>query len=429
MILSLLAYGYNDLFTFFKYIVLQLPESIARQFHLYYFIFDTFGGQYTGYSHGWFRNFLVEPHSTLALSILLVIIILVKKDGMFTGNLFGSLFGGLLLGIIFSIDAFIGVISISWYTLTLLIESWNRKMSISRLVSNVVVYFSPVALIFIILYTLKIINPGSSYLILKPYFKMILCSPIYFFIDYGPICLLAVIGIYLLFRNRKIMDYSPFIILAIICLFFMFFVNLAYIGSTQMIRKGGMIIRIPLILFSGISIKYLFDNYLNNKAYIILYSSILLALPTPFIDIYMLSNWKAKTGVSFVKQEDFKAYQWIKEKLPEDCIIQDYPNGITPLLAFGERRVSLGDWHHAKSSGNRTEQVASRFKEIRQLFETDDINLVVTIMKKYPIDYIYLNPETRKIFIKGSKKFDIYTNTFKKVYSENEISIYKVNII
>lgn len=423
MTISLVAYGYNDLFVLFKYIVLKLPESWVKFFHLNYFIMDAYGGQYTGYSHGWFRNLLVEPHSTLALSLLFILIILMKRHTR-TSIKTNYLFQGLLLGITLSCDAFIGTISICWYMTNFFIELWIKKRNESF--TNFIISLIPMFLIFITLCSLKILNPGSNYLVFKPYYKMIICSPLYFLIDYGPMSILSVVGIFLLIRTKNLKHFSFLISLTIVCLFFMFFINLAEIGTTQMIRKGGMIIRIPLITFSGITLIYLFERYHYKKISTILGLIILLAIPTPFNDIYMLSDIKTNSGIHLVKTEDFKAYQWIKKNLPINCVIQDFPTGITPLVAFAERRVCLADWEHARASGVGVQKVAKRHRDIKQLFKTNNINLAINIIKKYSIEFIYLNSSIRLKFKKGSKKFDIYPNLFKKIYCKDGISIYKV---
>jgi hypothetical protein len=426
MVLSLFAYGYNDLFVMFKHMVLSLPESIVKQVHLDYLVQDVQGEQYTGYSHGWFRNFLVEPHSTLALSILFVVVILMKREERFVGK-GKNLFRGLLFGMIFSIDAFIGAISICWYSLNLLRELLNKNMLFRKNVYYAVWFFLPIGLIFAFLYGLKIVSPGSSYLVLKPYGKMIILSPLYFIIDYGLMSVLGFLGIYLSVRHKESGIYSTYITLILTCLFFMFFVNLANIGSTQMIRKGGMIIRVPLIIFSGVSLKYFFNKYYSKMILAVLCLAIVIALPTPAFDMYKLSDWK--TGASFIKQQDMKAQQWIKISLPKDCIVQDFPTTITPILAFGERRVAMGDWEHAISSGIKPDEVASRFKKIKQLFETDDPYVAYQIARNFFIDYIYLNGTTREKFVKGSEKFETNGDLFKLVYARDEVEIYKVGAL
>jgi hypothetical protein len=191
-----------------------------------------------------------------------------------------------------------------------------------------------------------------------------------------------------------------------------------------MFRKAGAIIRIPLIFFSGICLQYLIGQYHEKRVLSFLFLSIVIALPTPFIDLYRLSHWE--TGGIFIKQEDLEAQHWIKTNLPNDSIIQDFPMETTPIVVFGERRVALGDWMHAMTSGIVDDKIKERFIEIRRLFETGDPNVALDTARKLSIDYIYINNYTREKFEKGSQKFDTAVNLFQKVYSDGGVSIYKV---
>jgi hypothetical protein len=402
----------------------MLPESIIQQFHLGYFLTDTHGEQFTGYSHGWFRSFLVEPHSTLALSILFIVFIFVKREGIFVSEYDRGAFRGLLLGMIFSIDAFIGAIAICWYTLATIYEWLKGRSCLRNPIYLMIWTYLPIVMIFIFLYMVKIISPGSTHLILQPNFQMIILFPLYYLIDYGPMGILGLVGIYLLIKYREIGRHESLIIMVVTCLFFMLLVNVSPVATTQMFRKAGAIIRIPLIFFSGICLQYLIGQYHEKRVLSFLFLSIVIALPTPFIDLYRLSHWE--TGGIFIKQEDLEAQHWIKTNLPNDSIIQDFPMETTPIVVFGERRVALGDWMHAMTSGIVEDKIKERFIEIRRLFETGDPNVALDTARKLSIDYIYINNYTREKFEKGSQKFDTAVNLFQKVYSDGGVSIYKV---
>lgn len=425
MILSLFAYGYNYLYVLFMYGVSLLPESLINRLHLQFLIRDLNGEKFTGYSHGWFRNFLVEPHDTLAISILFVLIILLKKEGTVISDRTRSLLKGLLLGMIFGFDAFIGVIAICWYGFATLNEYFKAKITAFDYLHRMVWVALPIGAILVFLYLVKIISPGSSHLVLHPDLQMILLSPFYYLIDYGPLGILGAGGIYLLIKDHELNRYFLFVILAFVCLFFMFFVNLSPVGTTQMFRKAGMVIRIPLVLFSGVFLQHLFKRELLKKWIPAVLLLIVIALPTPLVDMYRLSDWKA--GASFIKEEDLEAQQWIRKNLPGDSIIQDFPLTTTPIVAFGERRVAIGDWEHAKSGGMMIEKISERFLEIKKLFQTEDPNVALQIARKFSIEYIYLNAYAREEFVKGSQKFDAHLNLFEKVYSQGGVSIYKVS--
>jgi len=141
--------------------------------------------------------------------------------------------------------------------------------------------------------------------------------------------------------------------------------------------------------------------------------------------MYKLSDWKGTN--SFLSYSDYAACNWIKNNLPDDIVIQDFPSDITKLLAFAERQVALGDWEHAAKSGvAKPIPVADRFGDIKQIFESDNTELSVSLIKKYSINYIYLTDNNRQMFKVGSKKFDVHKDIFKQVYAKNGVSIYKI---
>ncbi len=421
MVIGLVAFGYNDVFILAKFLLTNVSESVVTQLHLNQLISEK-GEQYTGYSHSWFRSFLVEPHTTLALSLLFITLLLVQREGKTQTDGRRVVFKGVLLGLIFSIDAFIGTISIIWYSFMLTYISWKNKIHVRSAIKHLILLSMPVVTVFILLVALKIIPIGESTLIIKPYVKMMLLSPIYFVIDYGPISILSIYGIYLLIKKKITLEIQ-FVVLAFISMFFMFFVNLADIGSTQMFRKAGLVLRIPLLMLSGISLNYIMAKN-SYKLKSILAAAIILAIPTPIIDVYKLSDWR--TAKSFLTYSDYEACKWIKSNLPENSVIQDFPSGITKLLAFAERRVALGDWEHAKSGGIKPSALHDRFSDIKKIFESEDIELTLSLLKKYSIEYIYLSDSDIEKFKVPSLKYDIYKERFEKIYSKNGVLIYKL---
>lgn len=422
LIISLLAYGYNDLYILFRFVVSFLPKGITELLGLTYFIDDAYGSSFSGYSHGWFRNFLVEPHSTLALALTFLFVSLRIKNG--SEKISFNLFMGGLLGFIFAIDAFIGAIIISWAFIEI-IATLRKSKSIRNNILSVISTFFPVVLTFSVLYLLGIIAPGGNALIVKPYSKMLLLFPIYFFVDYGPQIVFSVIGVSYLKTNPKLLKESfPFIRLFGVALCFMFFINISDIGTTQMFRKAGMIIRIPMVFYSGVFLENISSKWLSYRNLTVI-TCILLAIPTPFLDIYKLGSVSDKASTIFVKTEDVEACKWIKDNLPADAILQDFPGSTTPIVAFAERRVSLGDWEHAKSSGAAPEKIKERLDRIKEIFSCNDPVRAYNASKELNIDYIYVNQRCRSIFPSSPMTFK-ESKFFEEIYDKNGIAIYKL---
>ena len=66
---------------------------------------------FSGFSHGFYRFFLVEPQSALAIAVILMIFILYKTDI----NIYESIIVGILIGILFGIDAINGIMIMLWF--------------------------------------------------------------------------------------------------------------------------------------------------------------------------------------------------------------------------------------------------------------------------------------------------------------------------
>lgn len=429
LLMSLLLYSYNDLFVFFKNLVSFLPQSLINFMHIKYFIMDEWGQEYTNYSHGWFRAFMVEPQCSLSLSIVLFSMIIANKYGFLANSKPIAGLQTFLLGINLAVDAFIGLVFGVAYAIAVIYELFFAKKAKQCFISLCTMILIG-GFILLCLFILQIFEFGKSYLTIQPYKKMIFLSIPYFIIDYGPMFIFGVLGI-IYVVSRKISSQSSvrfLTVLLVISLFFMFFVNIEGIGSTQMIRKAGKVFRIPLLIFSGIFLSNILSNFsfLLKKKAIIVSILTLIALPTPFIDVYTINNTKGVAKEYFVSSVEMEAYRWIKENTEENAIVQDLPGALTPLAAFAERRTALGDWEHARCYGIGVQRVSERHKEIyRELFGGKSIDKKVKIIKKYNIRYIVINRKTVKKFPNVIKKFDKFPQYFSKVYCQAGVTIYK----
>jgi len=429
LFISLLMYSYNDLFVLIKWLTLHLPKNLIDFLNLKYFIVDEWGQEYTNYSHGWFRAFMVEPQCSLSLSIVLLLIIIANKYSFLPKS--RSIVGlqAFLLGINLAVDAFIGLVFGVAYAIAVIYELFFAKKAKQCFISLCTMILIGGFIVFC-LFILQIFEFGKSYLTIQPYSKMIIMSIPYFIIDYGPMFVFGVFGI-IYVVSRKISSQSSvrfLTVLLVISLFFMFFVNIEGIGSTQMIRKAGKIFRIPLLIFSGVFLSNVLfkSNIVSKRNAAVVGILTLIALPTPFIDVYTINNTKGVAKEYFVSSAEMEAYQWIKENTEENAIVQDLPGALTPLAAFAERRTALGDWEHARCYGIGVQRVSERHKEIyRELFGSKSTDKKVKIIKKYNINYIVIDQKTVKKFPNVIKKFDKFPQYFSKVYCQAGVTIYK----
>lgn len=421
LIISVFAYGYNDLYIAFTHLVTLLPQDLMQSLGLKYFIDDAYGGRFSGYSHGWFRNFLVEPHSTFALSLSLLLVTLKLKEQR--DEIGSHLFMGCLLGAIFAFDAFLGAIMVSWTLIDETIALIKRRADL-RDCMRAMTTLVPVMAVLLLLNLLGIITQDGSGLMVKPYVKMLLVSPIYFFIDYGPQILFAAFGAYFLKKDGKLLASRSLLTLFGVAAVFMFFVNVKDIGTTQMFRKAGMIIRIPLLFYAQVFL----DNIAKVQfryAHLMVGACVIIAFPTPFLDIYKLGDDGANSHIAFVRNQDVEACRWIKDNLPVDAIVQDFPSDITPIFAFGERKVSLGDWEHAKSGGASPAELKERIDKIKVIFSDPDPLVAYKILKQLNIDYLYVNRRCVELFGTTTDKFR-QSGFFNRVFHNDEVAIYEI---
>ena len=430
MVVSLLAYGYNDLFVFARSLLAVLPDTLMTQTIWHRFFIDESGQQYTGYSHSWFRSFFVEPHVTLTLSMLLAMINVSKKHGFFPDRKRVAIIQGILMGCAIAMNAFIGLLFALSYGLFGTYRYLTNKFEMETL-KSIVMAMSGVVSFLGFMFFFKMVQPGYHSLVIKPYASMLVLSPVYLFIDFGPVIILGTVGWALVVKKWNKADDSIvfFTILAMASLFFMFFVRYSDIGS-QVIRMGGMTFRFCLVVFAGISIQQILQRYGQKSTILgITIASILMALPTPLVDIYRISTFdKPSEETFYIAPQDVRAYQWIKKNLPEDAVVQDMPTGITGLAALAERRTVLGDWQHAMDYQIGTPRVAERHNDIyRTLFQGNDVNSALYVIREYGIQYVYVGPEARKKCNSDAlEKFEQFPEYFKKIYLDQEVVIYKV---
>ncbi len=421
LFISVIAYGYNDLFFIFKKMAALLPPVLVTKANLNYFIQDSYGGNFSGYSHGWFRNFIIEPHSTFAL-ILSFLLLYLGHTRSESHNIV-KVVSGFILAFIFACDAFIGVIVLTSTLISYAASIPKDELITFRSVTGAFSLLVPVIMMTGLLYTCRVIAPHGSHLTIAPATKMLLLSPAYLLIDYGPQLLFSTAGLFTL-RSFSLRDRgaTPLIILLVVSLFFMFFVNLSDIGTTQMFRKAGMVLRIPLLVLSGIFLQRFFKAPQSITARAGVFAMILVAVPTPFIDVYRLGSYCA---ASVIPLEDYKASQWVSRNTPHSAIIQDFPGATTPFFAFGHRRVALGDWEHAKSSGIVPKEIEIRHEMIRRVFSSQAVEESWRLCRLLGIDYLYVNERSKQFFGPLGQSFSD-PNRFDPVYSGNGVVLYRV---
>ncbi|MGH7767730.1 MAG: hypothetical protein ACREQP_09775, partial [Candidatus Binatia bacterium] len=427
MVIVAAAYGYNSIYLAARWITEYVaPETLSQGGLVQKLFVDDWGQQYTGYSHGWFRSFLVEPHTTLALAAVFSAIAVSRHHGFFPNTLFPAIVQATLLAFSLAMDSFLGMLVVLSYGFYGLFQFARFKFKGADIWNSLIITSAIAILIVAFMFFAEMVSFGHRSLAFVPYTAMIVFSPLVFVIDYGPMFFLGGIGLFLALRRQCADDYGFFIVLCFVALFFMFFIRYPDVG-TQIARKSGTALRIALVVFSGLALRELLFRPNGDVYKYALIGFVALAVPTLIADIWRISTFdKKEEKTYYVNRQDYDAYLWMRQNTSPSDLIQDLPSGISNIPAFAQRRTALGDWVHAENYQVGTQRVRSRHKEIfRTLFQGHDIDNAIRVMDQYNIRYLYMGTEAAgALSAQAREKFAFVPNQFKKVYAQNGVALY-----
>ena len=422
--LALCCYSYSYLYV----VALKAWTVLTGNSHLNIFGYNL--PVFSGFSHTFYRFFLVQPQATLGMAIMLMIFSFYGKKQTLYG--FGII--GLLTGLLFGVDATNGIMLGLWLGcmsfFAVLINEDKRIL----VVKNHLLSLACAGLIYACFFAIEMysLRTGKGVLQLNLNWFSILMGPFYFMLEYGPMLILGVAGMIKLFKKKETFRnwVYPYIILFSIALFFNFFIT----NPTETffgLLKATRVIPICLLAFTA----YLWsDGLQTNKIKAVTAFLLVIAFPSFFMDNFIASNI-AKPS-TFVRQSDMEAARWIKKNLPKQAIIQAEPNypgidgqykpkysySIIPI--FAERRTAIGAWKVSSQEHSGRDKVGERFHSIKKMFATTDINECIKILDKYNINYIYVGALEKKLYAEGIKKFINNTN-FELIYSKKGVFVFK----
>ncbi|MGQ9609137.1 MAG: hypothetical protein ACUVWN_07540 [bacterium] len=434
MILALFAYSYNGIYALSKPLLQSLGNTFTWINSIAYF---------SDISNGYFRDFIVEPHSLLALSSIFTVLFILQDCSYIPRNKQESVLLGILFGIMPGVEGFIGITMILWLCVTFFYIIYKHRTSnngifrYKELIPGYAISMFVMLIAISALFLLGIFTAKTNILLLRPYKIIILLLPIYSLVEYGPFFVLALGGISLCIKKKIKNELSPIFLLCMLSLFLILFVR-HFAEPNHVLRKSGKVMQISLLIFSGVCLDYYIVNKL--KAFkIVLTLVIAIGAITTIIDIYRFSNIYDTSKTTYVRPSDYKACEWIKDNTPLDAVIQSKPGYISTndptepyfeyslISMFAERRMAVGDSLHASIYQIGQEKQSKREKEINEIFKTFDIDRSIQLIRKYGIDYIYVGITELEMYGVGVLKFATAQNYFEKVYSKNDVNIYRFN--
>lgn len=427
IILALCCYSYSGLYV----TGLKPWRGLAVEEHLKIFGYNL--ALFSGFSHTFYRFFLVQPQASLALAIMLMIFSLYRRNQ--TLYTFGIV--GLLLGLLFGVDATNGIMLVLWFAcISSFVFLINKQERISIAIRHLFSLACAI-IVYCVLFSIEMYSfqTGRGVLQINPNWFGILIGPVYFPLEYGPMLLFGVVGMIKLFRQEKNLNHwgYQFVILLCIGLFFVFFVT----SPTEThfgLLKATRIIPISLLALTA----YFWQrSFQTRKIMIMTIILVLMAFPSFFTDNFIASD--ISNPSTFVRRSDMEAAKWIKKNLPLNAIIQaesNYPgidNQYEPKYCysfvpiFAERRTAMGEWKVSSQEHSTTGEVGKRFHSIKKMFSTTSLNECIEILERYNIDYIYVGELEKYLYPEGIKKFYQNKRNFEQVYSLNGVEIFQIH--
>jgi hypothetical protein len=369
-------------------------------------------------STSWFKDFLFQPHSLLALMQFLVVMHLALMPAFrLRGILLGVLLGSLLLT-----DTVIFLVAGSAFAIWYLTQTDIRTRVIEFCLLSVTG-----AVIVGLCFSLRIfiVPEYSNRIILSPYGAAIAALPVLLPLCLGPLPVFGLLALKERAWNRG-EQWRLLLILLAVSLFFMLFVTEVLEGNV-FLRKGLLTLRLPLIILSASYLYMISFSRLRKVSFALL----ALALPTLFTDIYASSNTDDARYTTYVQADDMAAAVWLRDHTPQHAIVQsliEYPGRFeySATVIFGERKAALGFWKLANIRYPNKEGITRRVREIEALFSTTDVEQRADLVRALHIDYIFIGSHERARFPGIDARIAADTVHFREVYASATVKVYQV---
>lgn len=269
---------------------------------------------------------------------------------------------------------------------------------------------------------------------------------LYFFKDFqtlsvlAPLAILTSAGIYFFYRNNDMnrLFVSIMIALGLAILVFceLFYFDDVLSGDNERFNTVFKYYNQVWLLFSIASACALYD--LINKKYrmkkaVLVVLSLLIVLNS----IYLFTGTVARTegfnrsfgldGIEFLKKAnygDYDAIFWVNKNLNRTDVILEAPGESytdTSRISSSTGIQTVVGWAgHEYVWRNSWGDVAARIRDVDAIYDTEDYNEAIGLLRKYNVSYVYVgNVELRKYKQRGLQKFEnisYFERTYRGVY-------------
>lgn len=392
-------------------------------------------------SQGWIRDLLVEPHSVVVIALSLICFLPIRNM-IERRHVTGSIFiVGTLACICFGMDSFLSLLLMLWLFVIFLVLFFTVPTYRSDLFVECLLIGVFGAGILLSFYFMGIFNPWHSAgtIYFAPYFLILALLPVFIFIEYGPIVLLALASVVYGYKSRSWVWIASLVLL-LLCLMFMLFFQHAEPNVVQ--RKAGKLMVLAFLMLyvasSGQLTSDRMGKYIRQLGILILVFFSVLGVVNSIVNIFIFSKIDSDKYASFVKKQDYDAIRWVVKSTPADAIVQSLPEyypvaygktegyRISLFSQLGERAMALGNEKFATYAQTSADTVSRRSADINNMFAADSAAEAYGIAVRYKIDYIFLGSYESQLFPNAGAKFGAGTDCFERVYAVDGVSVFRV---
>jgi hypothetical protein len=241
----------------------------------------------------------------------------------------------------------------------------------------------------------------------------------------GPVLVPALVGL-IAFRAspRPVSIAVAGIVLGLFLLYFVRISELSWVGF-----RAGQVLLVSIPILLACVLARMKPVHAMALAAIIL----ALGLPTTLVD-----TWNAQDITNHRQASEFRwtiwvtpaqqeAFRWLRSNTPKDAIVQMEPilrgrEHWTLIPSFAGRRMAAG----LPISLLPLPEYKERSDRVRTLFATPNAGEAADIAHKLRLDYLYVDRDDSAAYAEGVRKFDEHPERFQRVFSNDEVRIYRV---
>lgn len=388
----------------------------------------------------YFQALLYVSQHLVALSALLLTLPMLNHRER-TGTARRSAIAGLILGAACGFSFFLGFFSFAWAVSWLLFMSlsWRRrgvKMSRSLVPAALMVLATVVS--YGAYRGLAMFAGGARFtLLLKPSLRQLL-SPVHYAVMLGPTLATGLLGCVLwarIDRKRRAVSILWLLVFTFLVVHFVFLRD----RWLEVSQKLGLVLRVPLLLFSGIGLDIALSSVAGRKRQRLIAAVALLCVSAvPNLLAYEWVHFDiTDLGLgTYVRAGDRRGAVWIRDHTPPSAVVQSWPEQSSAVLnaqarlyslvsVFAERQMAIGDYWHAGLYAISAVRAETRRDQLLQLFRAPQSPGTMRLIERYGIDYVFWGTDEMR---RCGENITWYERSalFQKVYERDGVTIFRV---